>query len=1111
MKYNLVVVFGVLFLSSGMHAQEVTGSIVGSVVDASGAAIPGAEVKLSDTDRGLAARTMETDSDGNFTATLLPIGNYSIRVAARGFKPLAKSGIELHVSDRLTLRLELTVGDVSQEVTVEETVVGVELGSPVSGGLISGTEIRELSLNNRNYVQLISLMPGVSSNAASDEIYIGTTNPTGGTNTIPFSMNGGRNSGNNFMVDGADNVDRGSNLTLLNYPSVDAIAEFKALRGQYSAEFGRGASGMVNVITKSGTMKWHGSAYEFNRNDLLAANNYFNNLRNINRPPLRYNNFGYTFSGPVPLPGYQKRETNKTFFFWSQEFRRVITYATFNGLAPTEDMKRGKFAQPVCIDFTVNTCNATATEIGVINPVARQYIDAIWSKLPAGDPTTFNLFTPQRSIFNARQELIKVDHVFNARHQISVRYMHDTIPTEEPGGLFTGAALPGVSTTKTDSPGRNWTLRMTSNLSPTVLNEAGYSDSYGAIVSRPIGLIGSAASSIKTPLPFPSTLGRAPSLSVSGLSSVTGFGPYDDFNYNRNIFDNVTKIYRKHVLKTGVAINFYRKIENAAGNNAGTFAIPSTPRPTGTSIANQGWANFLLGTVSSFTQASLDLTPDMRQRQFEAYLQDDYRLRPNLTVNLGVRYSNFRSPFDAFNRLTNFDPALFDPAKAPQINPVTGNIVPGTGDELNGIAINGKNSRYGDKVTNDGKGVFAPRVGFAWDPFGKGKTAIRSGYGISYDSTLVGIYEQSIFNNPPFVNSVTISNTRLENPTAGAPVISLAPKALRGTPVPNQLPYTQQWSLDVQHQIGRVVMSVGYFGQKSTHLLGVVDINQVRPGAGVAAGLTTADRPFTTATTPLLNALRPFRGYNAINQVQNWFNANYNAVQASLMARMPGGGSVRLSYTFSKTLTDATSDRSNAPQNFYDRSLEYARANFDRTQVFTGSYIYDLPIAKSAKGLTGSLLRGWKLSGIVALNTGLPLRVTSSYGFDWAGLGILGSSASAVRPDRFVPNANENLPKELLRWFDTSAFGPVPAGTVRQGNAPATSINGPGAARIDFSMFKSFRLRERASLQTRFETFNLTNHTNYQGVSAAMGSTNIGQVTSTRDPRRLQLAAKLTF
>jgi hypothetical protein len=517
-KIALVLTAVVLVMAASSRAQEVTGTIAGNIKDSSGGVVPGAAVTVTNVDTNV-VRTLVSDEQGNYLALLLPIGRYTVTVEMQGFKKASQTGIELNVNDKLVFNFTLEVGSVSEIITVDAAALQVDTMTPASTGLIDGTQVRDLALNNRNYEQLVSLMPGVSSGAA-DQIYIGTTNPSGQTNVVSFSINGNRNSANNWTVDGADNVDRGANLTLLNYPSVDAIAEFKVLRGLYSAEFGRSASGQINVITRSGTRSFHGTVYEFFRNDKIAANTFFNNARGIARPPLRYNNFGYTFSGPIYIPGHYNTEKTKTFFFWSQEFRRVLTPATLQATVPLNDEKLGKFTLPVCVAVSGSTCTQTATQITNINSVAAAYIKEIWSRIP-GDNRI--LFSSVRSVYNHRQELIKVDQILNLKHSFSVRYIQDAIPTVEPGGLFTGSVLPGISTTKSDAPGHGWVFRATSTFSPTWLNEAGYAFSYGAIISRVEGLVGSDNSpDIKVTLPFTSTLARVPSLSISGLSGIAG-------------------------------------------------------------------------------------------------------------------------------------------------------------------------------------------------------------------------------------------------------------------------------------------------------------------------------------------------------------------------------------------------------------------------------------------------------------------------------------------------------------------------------------------------------------------------------------------------------------
>jgi len=1128
-----------LFTAFPALSQDVTGSISGTVQDQSGSLIPNARITVTNTDQNTTARTITSGGSGEFAATQLPVGTYTVVAEVSGFKRATRSAIRLNVNDKLTVNFNMEVGAVTEEVRVEEAPVQVEMQTAAAQSLITGTQVRELALNTRNYEQLLQLSPGVVSNVG-DQVYIGTSNPLSGTNTVGFSINGSRPGANNWTVDGADNVDRGSNQTLLNYPSVDAIAEFKVLRGQYDAEFGRALGGQINVVTKSGSSGFHGDAYEFFRNDKLAANNYFNNLNRVNPdpvtgkarvPPLRYNNFGYTVGGPVWIPKVYNRDRKKTFFFFSQEFRRVITYGTTNGTVPTTGQKNGQFATPVCTSFSADgtQCLQSGTQIANINPVAQGYIRDIFSKVPDGAPFGSaagegTLFTSLRNQAYARQELIKVDHNFGQKLVLSGRYIQDSIPTIEPGGLFTGLNLPGVATTTTNSPGKGVVIRATSSFSPTLVNEGGYAYSYGAIISRVAGSISSAASpDVKVTLPYPSTIARIPSLGFTNGSSVTGFGPYDDFNRNHNVFDSLTKVAGRHTLKFGVTYYAYNKRENAGNGNQGTFNFSgegTSVRPSGTSAFDQSFANFLLGRVSSFTQAQYDLTPSIRANSFEFYGQDQYRLRPNLTVSYGVRYSLFRAPYDSNKLLTNFDPKLYDPAKAPQID-AAGNIVPNTGDPFNGLIVNSQNtgfghqSPYGQKVSNEANNNVAPRLGIAWDPYGDGKTSIRSGYGIFYDTALYGIYEQNIFANPPFNNSISIPNTQFANPGAGSPSISASPRTLHGTPYQLNTPYSQQWSFDVQRQFAHsLVVDAGYYGQKGTHLLGIRDINEVPVGLAYSSGVIAPNTFVTSATTPRLNALRPYRGYGAINMLETNYNENYNSLQVNVDKRFSGNTSFGLAYTWSKGMGDTQSDRSNAPQNSYNVAAERGRLSIDRTHVATANFVVDVPGFRDQKGFAGHVLGGWEVSGIATFQTGLPLTGLSGLGNDPAGLGFLGASSAGPRPDQICnPNDSRLAPRTLSQYFATSCFAEVPLGQLRPGNAGRGAIRGPGLQRWDTSLFKNFKLplTEQTSMQLRGEAFNVFNHTNYNAVNTTLGSSQFGRITQTRDPRIIQIALKLYF
>lgn len=1098
-----------------LSAQDITASVAGNVTDPTGAAVPNATVVAFNVDQNLEIRRVTTGGSGEYSLPNLPVGTYNITIEAPNFKRVVRSNVQLNVNDRVTLNTTLEIGQVDQQIEVVAAAQQVELQTSAQQSLVSGTQVRELALINRNFTQLVALVPGVIS-GAGDQPSVGVSGPAGSSNLVSYSVNGLRTSQNNWMVDGADNLDRGSNITLLTFPSIDAITEFRVQRSNYSAEFGRAAGGQINLITRSGTRRLHGTAYEFFRNDQLNANTFFNNARNIQRTPYRYNNFGYTVGGPVVIPRVYDLERSRTFFFWSQEFRRIRQGATLApATAPTRALLNGTFPSPVCVEYSGQNCVRTGTQITNINPVAQQYINSVFSQLPEAGPN-FQLFSAPSGRFDQSQTLFRFDHTFSQNLSAFVRFLNDDVPTVEPAGLFTGSSLPGVSTTQTDAPGRSWVARANWTIRPTWIADIGYAYSYGGIRSSPTGLIGTAAGSINTTLPFESALARIPTLTFAGGgSSITGFGPYFMDNRNHQIYGNSSLILGLHTLRFGATYYRYQKRENGGGNNAGTFSFAGTGGPAGTSAYLQSFANFLLGNVASFTQAQRDIVADLRANQFETYIQDDWRVRPNLTINLGLRYSYFQQPRDENGQLTNFDPASYDPSQAPQLN-ASGLLVPNTGNRLNGIITGGDNSRFGDSITNQDNAVtFAPRIGFAWDPFSRGRTSIRGGYGMFWDFPLFGIYVQNIITNPPFANTITIPNTTFQNPGAGTAAQSLAPPTLRGISTNFATPYSQQWSVGIQQEVVRdFIVEASYVGTKGTHLIGVVDINQPQPGAAAAAGLTPASGSFTPANTNLLNAVRPYRGYSAINIVAPWFNSIYHSLQVGANYRLGGLSNIGLAYTYSKAITDNRSDRASAPQNVYNfRQGERGLAQFDRRHVLTVNYIYELPFFRNRNDFAGIALGGWQLSGIVYAWSGLPYNITTAQQVDPAGLGFFGGSVAGARPD-WVCDPNRDAPQQITQWFRTECFVNVPAGQVRPGNAGRSVIRGPRFDRWDFSVFKNFGLPffgEAGRLQFRAEAFNVLNSTIPFDVNTSLGNPNYGQVTTTRDPRNIQLALKLYF
>lgn len=1193
----LRVVFVALALGSFAaiaSAQEITGSISGTVKDPNGAAVAGATVTITDTEKKAVVRTATTNDDGAFNASDLASGTYSVTVEAPNFKKHIETNLKLDVGQKRGLELTLEAGNITEVVTVEAAPLAVELRTPTASTVVSGDQARELSLNNRNWVQLVTLAPGVSNDLA-DQVYVGTTNPAGQANTINISVNGARSAQNTYTVDGADITDRGSNITIQAYPSVDSIAEFVVLRSLFLAESGRSGGGQVNIVTKSGTDNFHGSVYEFNRTEKLNANDFLLNTvsnpafgRDSNgkakRSPFKYNNFGGTIGGPIYLPrfgegGPSLKRLKRTFFFFSEEQRKDLRYPTLSSTVPDANMRLGIFPMDICVSaFTaastgaipctnVLTAGQPLSSKVAINPVAQQYLSFIYNRLPLPtDPVTRALIFPALNTSNFRQEILKFDHSFSDKWSMYYRYERDQIPTLDVNSLFSsGSGLPGVSTTETNSPGRTHTFQSTYVAGSNLVVVGRFTYGYGAILSKNVGTLALANSQITPPLAYANTRDRVPTISGNGFSALTSFGPYDNFSYKKNFAGDVAWTKGNHAFKFGATYSYYRKNENAlAGSNEGTFsgflntALNSAQQSSvqapnaaageanATRRANfQLFANFLMGNNVTFTQAHFDYTADLRQFTIEAYGQDEWRVRPNLTLYYGVRYSYFGSPEDKNGRLSNFDPTLFSTAAAPLVTGA-GNRVVGTGNFCNGLIVNSQNyktaannctpavSPYGSRVVNAPKNDFGPRIGIAWDPFGKGRSSVRMGYGIYYDQVLNGTLLQNIGQNPPYQETFTQTLTSLSQPVPTGVTVtaatSLTALSVRAIQPQWKDPYMQHWSLDFQHQLGeegKTVLTAGYFGSKGTHLIGTYELNEVPAGVALArlCATGTSTTPtvacqnpgaaFTsTANTAILDQIRPFRGYRSIAMITPQFNSNYHSLQVTAQRRFTGASRIGLAYTWSKNLTDNQTDRSTAPQNSYDIKADYGRATLDRRHVLSFNYIYELPFFSKQQDLAGKLLGGWQLSGIVVYNSGLPFTATTS-SFDPAGLGFVPALVAGGRPN-VLCDPNANAPHTLQQYFNIACFSRNPTVTTTGvtnviGNAGRGVIDGPPTKRVDFTLSKNIRFGENMKVQIRAEAFNIFNHTNFRALQTNVTSTAYGNVTTVRDPRTMQIGAKFTF
>lgn len=1191
----LAVIAIALCMATFVLGQEVTGSIVGTVRDSAGAVVPGATVTVTiPSQNGVVVRTMTTGGDGNFSIPNIPVNTYDVAVEATNFKRSLSKGVKVDVGQRRQVDIKLEAGQVNETVTVTADSVAVELTTPTAATTISGDQVRELSINNRNFVQLVTLAPGVTSNLA-DQVYVGTTNPDGQANTVQISVNGARSSQNTFTVDGADITDRGSNITIQAYPSVDSIGELRVLRSLYPAESGRSGGGQVNVVTRSGTDGFHGSLFEFVRNEKFNANTFFTNAstnppfgRDDNgkakRAPFRYNNFGFTIGGPVYFlrfgdigpDGSWFGKMPRTYFFFSEEQRKDRRFPSLVSSVPTNAIKGGVFPVPICITGTIAGTTRTCTQflpagspissLIPINPVAQAYLSQVYSQMPEPNAPNYTLRYPGSGIADFQQEIVKIDTAFTDKWSAYYRYQRDKIPTTDVNALFSsGSGIPGVSTTQTDSPGRTHTFQTTYVFSPKVILEGRYTYAYGAILSRNVGLVSSERTDIPANLVYPNTTDRIPNISGNGFNGLTSFGPYDNFSDKHSYSGSLTWIAGAHTMKFGAIFSKYRKNENALGgiNNgqfsgflnttlasatAGTVCADAAGNgitcPSTNNQANlQLFANFLMGNNLSYTQAKYDLTADFRQRNFEWFAQDEYRLRPNLTLYYGIRYSFFGSPWDRNGFLSNFDPDLYNRADSPLVTGA-GNRVAGSGNICEGLIINSHNvptlpagcqptiSPWGKFIVKASKRNFAPRVGLAWDPFGKGTTAIRTGYGIYHEQTLVGTFEQNLGVNPPYQETCAVSRVSFADflsPGTPCPVsASAAAASLRAVDPDYKTPYTQHWSLDVQHQFDtKTLLTVGYYGSRGVNLIGIEDINLLPPGYANSLGATACatgssttpttwcqqtNVPFQSSTAELiLDQIRPYRGYRAVNMIKPIFNSIYHSLQVSAVRRFAGQSQIGAAYTWSKALTDSQTDRSSSPQNPYDIRSEFGRAALDRRHVLTVNYVYELPWYSDQHGVAGKLLGGWQVSGITTYQTGLPFTATFS-NYDPAGIGFLGPSASGPRPMQ-IGDPNSGAPHTLAQWFNTSAFDPTRPASFPMivGSAGRGTIDGPSLFRTDVTLSKNVRFSERLRLQLRAEAFNVFNKTNFSSFGTNPTTTTFGVISAVRDPRTMQFGIKFYF
>jgi hypothetical protein len=1132
-----------MLCSPGLFAQS-TGQISGSVRDATGAFIPGAQVTITNQLTGV-SNPIQTNSAGEFILPALTAGTYEVKAESKGFQPASQRDIVLQVGGKVRAELVLQVAGTTTSVEVTGMLTGVETDTAALSGVITGNQILNLALPARNFVALAMMVPGA---APQNDL---NTDAVGVLGNVSISFNGGRTTYNTWEIDGGNNSDRGSNSTLNTYPSLDAIGEFRVSTANYGADIGQHSGAYIEVSTKSGTKAFHGSAYEFLRNDKLNAVNFFTNRDSLGsipeRNPHKRNEYGYTVGGPFYIPGKYNTAKDKTFFFWSQAWRKFRDSSVTSTLVPTLRQRQGDFSD--CLEGNANFDQALVNDgctfpsnadpvTGMLPSLDSNGVELMNSMIPLPNSGAYNYISSAATPVNWREEQIRVDHNFNDHTRLFVRYTQDAWDTVTPNALW---AWSDVDTIKTGfkGPGKSAVVNFAHSLTPTLFSEFIMAYTVDHIDLRiqpgPNSVSGTLlrSSSFNAPHIFPTNDGDPylPSLVVSGGSQVdlgqTFWFPYGPYNSNPIVTwkENMTWIKGKHTLKFGTYVERFRKNESFGGTVQGYATFSSD----GTTSTGNAVADMLTGVMQSYFEGNKFGKGYYRSTNFEPYIQDDWRVTPKLTVNLGVRYYLFTRNRERFLQQSGFYPSLYNVADAP-LRDADGFLIPGSG------TIFPSNGRFtfGNGLVQCGQGGIqvacqngefrniAPRLGFAWDPRGDGKTSIRAAVGLFYDG-LNGneAGSESTQGGAPFAFTSSLAN--LDNwAQIGLGGGKIGPAGINTVSKTAGFPRTYQWNFNIQRQITtNDLATIAYVGNVGNHLSLDHQIDLV------PLGLPHADQDL------LINgedtyAYKPFQGFTGVTVKDQIARSNYNSLQASYRHQVGHGLNLSANYTWSHAIDNAGGQGDRSEQDEYNLFRWRGNSSLDRRHMVSLGYAYDLPFFKQRKGVTKQALGGWTVSGIVSLMSGTPIDIGCGIGGLQTGVGG-GMRCNPVGKQSGKSTVQDDVYGPTVQWFNVDAFTQPNLDQLYADNQPGmfgylgrNTVRGPGRNNWDLSLFKNFPFTERVGMQFRFETYNTWNHTQWSGVHTGCSDTvaaggvcgtasNFGQVDGAWSPRIIQLGLRLTF
>jgi hypothetical protein len=1068
---------------TGLFGQA-NSNITGIISDQSGAVIAGANIVLTDSATGATKNTISGET-GLYEIAGLNSGSYNLTVTAKGFQTFLQNGIVVNVSATFRVDPKMTVGAESTTVTVQADALTVQSDSNVVSTLISEQQITELATNGRNIVALATLGLGVSGNLPD------SNTPTSVGSSFTISFNGLNQAHNIWLIDGGEAYDRGSGGKSSMMPSQDALGEFQVMASNYPPDYGISSGGTISMSLKRGSQAFHGTLWEFVRNDAIQAHNYFDKP-NATKPELRLNIFGGNLGGPLYIPGVYNTNKQRTFFFYNEEWRKIVqgsapagihTIPASNYITSAQDFTYVAPAfnsghQIVVPNPAPGTALAAAiaanglvpgqpfpgnvVRANLLDPVALQFMST--GAIPKANVSGDLLSMSSKQPTNVREDLFRIDHNINDKWQLFGHYIGDSVSQTYATSMWSGDSYPTVGS-NFSNPSWSSVIKLTGSLNPNVLVEAAFNFNGNKITISPSGPAYTKPSGWNGSSFFPAAgnaLNRLPTIQLGSYG--TQFDPWSQpwknaaFDYAEVFGISVT--HGKHAMKFGGGYNRYIKNQQLFGNTNGNFNFADNwdkdaGKPTVAGLTGDSYVDFLLGLSTNYGQLQNQDIRHYVNQTISAYAMDNWHVTNRLSVQYGIRYDALPHAWERNNYLASFDPRQYQAALAPSVDPGTGafcTAVTETGCPtisaglqtykgaqfyLNGVTIAGQNGTPAGMTKNFYK-TYMPRVGFSYDLTGTGKTILRGGFGTFFErmqgNDIYNIATAAPFSNAPSLNNVTFANPFLSWQTGSAlsqAELPVVPQGMTTIDPRYPAPGVAQYSLGVQREIvPSLILASQYVGNVGWHQNVILPINEFPLTTSLATRQLAGGGKLTTAQSTMA---RTFPGYNNIREQTNQATTSYNSLQVGLRQQSRHGLSFEIDYTWSHQIdTQIGSADLTQVSNPFSLGYDKGSGNLDRRHILNLNYIYDIPLFAHSSGMVHSLLGGWTISGTMINSTGLPWAGNNAPGYggsDTVGLG----GDYTIRPDFSgkvqYPKARNS--KGVYQWVSPSGF-----------SAPVASWNG---------------------------------------------------------------------